>query len=63
MMPYGRKIVVSVSLLLFMQVWGPAQIAANPGFLPQPRANRSVRPKASSPLDLAVHALFAVHRF
>jgi dipeptidyl aminopeptidase/acylaminoacyl peptidase len=63
MMPYGKKIFVAAALLLFPQMSGRAQIATNSKASSQPTTKASAKQKVASPLDEALHALFAVQRF
>jgi dipeptidyl aminopeptidase/acylaminoacyl peptidase len=62
MMGHGKKTFLAAALLLFPQMSGRAQVATNfKGS--HPSAKASAKQKAASPLDEAVHALFAVRRF
>src|SRR6266849_4519932 len=62
MMP-GKTTLMSAALLLSTQVSGGAQTATHSKARSQPSARQSAKQKIASPLDGAVRALFAVHRF
>src|SRR6266849_2786468 len=62
MMP-GKTTLMSAALLLSTQVSGGAQTATHSKARSQPSVRASAKQKIASPLDGAVRALFAVHRF
>ncbi|HEX7137693.1 MAG TPA: S9 family peptidase [Vicinamibacterales bacterium] len=62
-MPYGKKIVLSAALLLSPQLSGLAQTATARWAGSHPSAKASTTPRVASPLDQAMHSLFAVRQF
>src|SRR5437660_5260030 len=63
MTAHGKKIFVAAAVLLFPQVAGRAQITTRSTAVSHPGTKASAKRQVASPLDEAVHALFAVHRF
>jgi len=62
MMPHGKNI-LAAALLFLLQMSGRAQMAPNSKTGSPPSTQASAKQKDTSPLDEAVHALFAVQRF
>ena len=63
MMPLGTKTFVAAALLLLTEGSALAQAITTSRAGSQPNAKGLAQPKAASPLDAAMHGLFAVHRF